>query len=69
LGDLGSVRVLARVWNEDEPEEKSYHWMVKLLKPDPKEGVPNLSRIIGAFDREMRVYRDILPALNQGPML
>ena len=64
MGDLGSVKVRAKVWNETETE-KCYHWMVKLLKPDPKEGVPNMSRMIGAFDREMRVYRDILPELNK----
>ena len=64
LGDLASVKVWATIWR-DGPVEKSYHWMVKLMKPDPKEGVPNLCRMIGAFDREMRVYKDILPALNE----
>jgi hypothetical protein len=67
LGDLGSVTVKANLWNvgETEPTEKSYHWMVKLLKPDPKKGVPNMCRMLGAFEREMLVYRDILPALNE----
>jgi hypothetical protein len=67
LGDLGSVQVHAKLWNKGnaEPTEKSYHWMVKLLKPDPKEGVPNMGRMIGAFEREMRVYRDIIPALHE----
>ena len=64
MGDLASVKVWATIWR-DGPVEKSYHWMVKLMKPDPKEGVPNLCRMIGAFDREMRVYKDILPALNE----
>jgi hypothetical protein len=73
LGDLGSVLVKAKLFKKDPKvdengqnfEEKSYHWMVKLLKPDPKEGIPNISRMLGAFDREMRVYRDILPELNE----
>ena len=67
LGDLGSVELSAKVWShgQSQPEEKSYHWMVKMLKPDPRKGVPNMGRMIGAFDREMRIYRDVLPALKE----
>jgi hypothetical protein len=46
-----SVKVRASV----EGAEESFHWMVKLLKPDPPSG-RDIARLMKVFDREISIY-------------
>lgn len=63
LGDLASVKLTAQVNKNGVTQSKSYWWMVKMLKPDPPNNGMNMGRILGAFDGEARLYRDLIPAL------
>ena len=58
------MEVKAKVLEPSE-EEKSFHWMIKLLKPDPASGGKNLGRLMNVFDREVHLYEKLLPALNK----
>ena len=51
IGDLASVEIEAEVKGRHE----TYHWMVKMLKPDNRGF--NLGRLLGLFEGEVAVYK------------
>ena len=65
LLNKASVEVKASV----EDEVKTFHWMVKLLKPDPPHGGMHMGRIMKVFEREAKMYNEVMPELSKiGPI-